>query len=511
MTNIRVNNMTDPDHIKSMLTKTIRNGKPASIIKIGGSDCDSFIRNVLNPNIYELTDYFDKSTNGVDEECNFKKMREFYVKSLRNGDMITICNEDRKLEFTKEEELFFGENVKGQVPIYQWDFANFENENNFFLNIFPILNDKKICIISSFIDDIQEQLKIKDKLFVNQCCNDRVGFVYKNFTYPTFKEVEYVKVPLCQTKYVDIEFQNSLELLVHLKTQITRTNSDIYLIGAGLYSNLLCDFAKEKGKIAINCGSAIQLFFGLMENRFIHLEKQNVTNEYWKYLDISKCSDHKNIEGYSNDDIIVCGGFKCATTTLKNIFSIQKTHNSIVDLKTHNPTTYSKKKVIVFPFRNNEDTYPSAFFQDIIIHDYPYSPFHKGNFLDLYINEPLSTKTQIINDIDVKILVNFYNTQKWDEFGYLNSIFRINQTNQVFNININYDSDEVQIFMVDGEKKLIAFNINILEKNFLKISYAIWGVNNFNFKYESFNVGSAKWYKDKYEEFVKCLGSCNQN
>jgi hypothetical protein len=70
------------------------------------------------------------------------------------------------------------------------------------------------------------------------------------------------------------------------------------LIGAGLYSNLLCDFIKEQGKIAINCGSSIQLFFGLLGNRFMYLEQQNVTNEYWKYPDILKCikyTDEKNI------------------------------------------------------------------------------------------------------------------------------------------------------------------------------------------------------------------------
>ena len=106
---------------------------------------------------------------------------------------------------------------------------------------------------------------------------------------------------------MNTDFNNSLELIEILKNQLLNTESDIYLIGAGLYANFLCDFVKiTLGKISINCGSSIQLFFGLLGNRFMYLEDQKVTNEYWKYPDILKCTKYttrSNMGGYLTDGI----------------------------------------------------------------------------------------------------------------------------------------------------------------------------------------------------------------
>ena len=235
--------------------------------------------------------------------------------------MITVGNSDTMSkfgfipqiinEFPKEEKEFIINNINKDIPICHWDFVNLNYENNFFLNVFPVLNNKNICIISSFNEDIKEQLKYKDLLFKNKCENSRVGLVYKDFKYPNFKKVEYITVPICYNKYENRQlfncpFSNSIELLDNLCQQISKTNSDIYLIGAGLYSNLLCDYVKTQGKIGINCGSSIQLFFGLLGDRFNYLIEQNVTNQYWKYPNLEKCifyENKKEMGGYSSDGI----------------------------------------------------------------------------------------------------------------------------------------------------------------------------------------------------------------
>jgi hypothetical protein len=179
---------------------------------------------------------------------------------------------------------------------------NLDYERNFFLNVFPHLNNKKICIISCFTDDIEEQLEKKDKLFINECSNNRVGNVYNNFTYPIFSSIEYIKVPICYCEYkfkkhMNTKHNNSLELFEYLKNEILNTHADIYLIGAGIYANLLCNFVKEKGKIGINCGSAIQLFFGLLGNRFEYLREHKIVNEHWKYPDMKKCVIYSHYAG----------------------------------------------------------------------------------------------------------------------------------------------------------------------------------------------------------------------
>jgi hypothetical protein len=206
------------DPIKYIFTKTneniieiIKKNKPASIIRIGGSDYDAFVNNTINTYLYELNGYFDKSISKNEEEINFKNIRDLYLNSLQNCDMITVCTFDtikkfgfipnEKNIFLEKEKNFLLENINKNIPICHWDFINLDYEHNFFLNVFPELNDKKICIVSSFTEDIKEQLEYKDKLFINKCYNNRVGFVYKNFNYPTFKDIEYIKVPLCQIKY----------------------------------------------------------------------------------------------------------------------------------------------------------------------------------------------------------------------------------------------------------------------------------------------------------------------
>ena len=431
---------------------------------------------------------------------------------------------NKTIELSKEEKIFIQENITSSTPICHWDFVNLDYEHNFFLNVFPKLDNKKICIISSFTDDIKEQLKYKNELFINKCFNNRVGFVYKDFNYPNFKSVEFIKIPICMSYYKDrfnlnTEFKNSLELLEDLKTQVMKTDSEIYLIGAGLYSNLLCDFIKTQGKISINCGSSTQLFFGLTGNRFKYLENQKVTNEYWKYPEISNCityTEKKNmgelgfnytdgIQAYieseydSNKNILISGCFATGTLIISKSFNLYKTHYNIFDFKNLYPENYDNLKVIIFPIRDINKIYRAALFQDITCSVYEYSPFHKGNFLDEYINESDDKKKQIINEIDIKQIVNFYNNFNWDNQEHLNVKNRINALNNHFNINIDYTSKEIQEFIIDN-KKLIVFNIDDFDKNFKKIAYMIFGVNNYKLIYDNLSID--KWYSKKYQEFL---------
>ena len=298
----------------------LREEKPASIVRIGGSDHETYIHGSMKKEIYELNGYFDKELDPEKEKENFESIRNLYIKAMNNCNLVTVGGlstlikfgfvPEQQAQFSKSEKEFL-KHISNDVPICHWDMICLNYENNFFLNVFPELQDKKICVISSFTDDIKEQLERREKLFQNKCENTRVGLVYQNFKYPAFKSVEYIKVPLCYSKYktrknFQAPFQNSMELYNDLCRQIAETEAEVYLVGAGMYANLLCDFIKEQGGIGINCGSSIQLFFGLLGNRFKYLEDQNVTNEFWKYPDLKKCIMYVSKEemgGYSMDGI----------------------------------------------------------------------------------------------------------------------------------------------------------------------------------------------------------------
>jgi hypothetical protein len=256
----------------------------------------------------------------------------------------------------------------------------------------------------------------------------------------------------------------------------------------------------------------------------MYLEDQKVTNEYWKYPDLSKSIkftiDKQEMGGFVTDgiqaytcmdisikkNICVISCFKTGSTLIKNIYNIIKSHKSIPVFKQQNQVEYEQLKTLIFPFRDVNKIYKSAFFQDIIVSNNEYSPFHIGNFLEMYKDESDEKKMYIINEIDIRLLINFFNKIEWCKYEHLNCIKRINELNNMFNINIDYYSTEPQEFIIDN-KKLIAFNIDIFEKNFNKISYAIFGVNNYiypkNIYNNYYNHGKYKWYANKYNEFLK--------
>lgn len=524
----------------------INNNKPASIIRIGGSDYESYI-NGFNPLIYELNGYLDIETDPVCELENFNKFKNLYIESLKNCDMITVGGYHAIKRFgfipnecdvfPEKEEEFIITHINDKIPICHWDFINLDFAHNFFFNVFPILDKKRVCIISSFTDDIQTQLLHKDKLFSNKCINENGhcshNANYEQFKYPSFSHIEYIQVPICINKYKTRQdtispFRNSLELLEDLYKQISATNAEIYLIGAGAYTNMLCNYIKnEHNRIAINCGSSIQLFFGLLGNRFEYLKKQNVINEYWKYPDLNNCiiyTSKSKMGGFDTDGINaytwlntelkkkikIFGCFKTGTTLIQNIYGINKYHNNIIEFKEIYCDEYENVEIIIFPFRDVNKIYKSAFFQDITSPSYNYSPFYKGNFLDIYADETDDKKKSIINEIDAKLLVDFFNEIKWEQYEHLNCINRINILNNTFNINIDYYSNEVQEFIIDN-KKLIVFNIDIFKNYFDKISYSIFGVNNYKYPninnniHDIYNIGNIKWYRKKYREFLNLI------
>lgn len=77
--------------------------------------------------------------------------------------------------------------------------------------------------------------------------------------------------------------------------EIEKINFDIALIGAGAYGFPLAAFVKEKGKVAIHMGGALQLLFGIKGFRWNEL---GIYNEYWiKPSESEIPKGYKRIEG----------------------------------------------------------------------------------------------------------------------------------------------------------------------------------------------------------------------
>lgn len=200
-----------------------------------------------------------------------------------------------------------------------------------------------------------------------------------------------------------------------------------------------------------------------------------------------------------NDFILVCGGFKTATETLSKTFECEKEHDVLVNLN-------KKIKIIILPFRYNEEVYPSAYFQDITMKEYEYSPFYFKNFLAKYINLDEEEKKKIIKETPIEKFVSHYKSIDWEKYLHLNNKKRIKIINEKYKINIKYESKEIQFFEV-ANRIFISFNVNQINKQFEKILKIMndCGFENNNIKLSSYNVGKTKWYSEIYNNFLKII------
>ena len=129
------------------------------------------------------------------------------------------------------------------------------------------LKDKKILVISPFSKSIELQ-------------HERIHKVFPTINYPKF-DLQVIKAPLTQGQ-ADLKNLNWNDLLHDLIEKIRIKNFDVALISCGSYSLPLAHFVKQIGKIGIHCGGGLQLFFGVMGNRWNKSHYINsFHNDYW--------------------------------------------------------------------------------------------------------------------------------------------------------------------------------------------------------------------------------------
>jgi hypothetical protein len=128
------------------------------------------------------------------------------------------------------------------------------------------LEGKRVAIVSGFSDTFTKQHKIIKKVF------ERVD-------YPSFDPV-FIKAPLTQGGVGD--GRNWKWHLETTKEAIEEKEFDVLLVSAGGYSFPLAAHAKKIGKIGINCGGELQLFFGVIGKRWENSEKVlKYQNKFW--------------------------------------------------------------------------------------------------------------------------------------------------------------------------------------------------------------------------------------
>ena len=303
------------DKIKDIILKN----KPAAIGRIGGMDFNFFntmhtilkengkisdIKELDMHNIYTITGYFDKTDNIMIEYNNI--MRYYYsaLSYYKTFDLLMTCNADL-LDSTNfvyyHGELLTERISKNFTILSEFNgidivYHSFEqlnyltyNHRNFLKDIFPLFENKKILVISPFADDIEAQYKKKDKLFNN-------FWSMAGFKYPDF-ELKTIKTPVTYSEY-DYRFETDycgfndwFEYYDSIAGQLKDIDFDIALLGCGTVSTpLLYDIKYKYNKIGIYCGGVLQIFFGILGNRYKYLQTLCLANDSWIYPSIDKAN-----------------------------------------------------------------------------------------------------------------------------------------------------------------------------------------------------------------------------
>jgi hypothetical protein len=129
------------------------------------------------------------------------------------------------------------------------------------------LEGRRVLVVSGFATSIESQHKLMANIF-------------KNTNFPRF-ELSTVRAPIV-TGEKDPGGSTWFELLDHMKGEISKKDFDVALIAAGAFSYPLAAHVKKIGKIGIHCGGGLQIFFGVMGNRWNNSpEVLKYVNESW--------------------------------------------------------------------------------------------------------------------------------------------------------------------------------------------------------------------------------------
>lgn len=198
-------------------------------------------------------------------------------------------------------ETYFGWDVQGNyighiAESHQYIRATYPTKNMLWslaLDIFHYiyltpwthaLAGKRILLISPFEDSLKEKIDIRNKLW-----GDTGVDLFPDCTF------SFIKPPMTQAEEESNEFDQELEAFF-VKLDEMKDTYDIALASCGGYGNLVCNHIFENHqKSAIYVGGVLQMYFGILGNRWLE-ERPDVIrlflNEYW-----SRPKEHERPKG----------------------------------------------------------------------------------------------------------------------------------------------------------------------------------------------------------------------
>jgi len=220
--------------------------------------------------LYSTSGYYDKSVKGNNFNFDVTAINKNYFKFINHlEESIGNCE---ITQFFVHEGL-----VMHLLNTYKNDFMKKYNISNLKIlngtefqdrinDIFAMMNNKKVLVISSF-----------DGLVKSQVESGNLKKIYEN--YPNIIRLETIQFPYCF--HNNGPHQNYFETLDAVFEQIKQIDFDIAILVCGAYGHMLCHkIDTELKKDAIYVGGSIQTLFGIISSR----EKEHGKikyNDYW--------------------------------------------------------------------------------------------------------------------------------------------------------------------------------------------------------------------------------------
>ncbi len=180
-------------------------------------------------------------------------------------------------------------------------------------DIYNLINNKKILVISPFADQINYQVKSGNiqKLFKKES-----NIIINS-------KIVALKTPITIFgNPVDNSWKDTFnKTCLKIKDYCNENDFDIVIASCGCYAMPICNYVYKQLNISSLCfGNAIHQLFGIMQNDFYAFPRENINEEFWIKIDKSIIRNEKLWENMSKIDI--AGGkyiknkhnFKCIIT-----------------------------------------------------------------------------------------------------------------------------------------------------------------------------------------------------
>ena len=267
-------------NVDDIISDIISKGEPALIGRFGGAEIKILscvvdlisLKSILDPfsALYSAITLRRRLIQGRDLSgfypINYKSIKYFYLayrEAILNSDLIG-CWGAMDTSYEYKAYKFNYSKIIPFMATSPW-VETYQLSTNSRQPWSMALEGKKILVISSFSESFNKQMP-------------KINSVFHRIKYPSL-DLQFIDAPMTQGGNLTTSWKQNLELV---KQRMETIEFEVALISAGTYAYPLASHAKKIGKIGINCGGELQLFFGVIGRRWENTDKVNrYYNKNW--------------------------------------------------------------------------------------------------------------------------------------------------------------------------------------------------------------------------------------